>query len=262
MKVVILAGGLGSRLGEETDLRPKPMVEVGGMPLLLHVMKIYSAQGYNDFIICLGHLGYVIKEYFSNYELHRSDVVYDFKARTVSYFNPVLDDWRVTLIDTGSDTMTGGRLKRLKSLLVGEPFLMTYGDGVANVDIKALTAFHRSHGKLATVTAVQPPGRFGVLEVRADGMVSAFREKPADEIGWINGGFFVLEPKVLELIKDDQTVWEREPMEQLASRGELAAFRHRGFWQPIDTLRDRRMLEALWATNDPPWRIWPSNGSS
>jgi glucose-1-phosphate cytidylyltransferase len=256
MKVVILAGGLGTRLGEETGLRPKPMIEIGGIPLLLHIMKIYGAHGFNEFVVCLGYLGYVIKEYFANYALHRSDVTYDFKTGEARYFNRAAEPWRVTLVDTGTETMTGGRLRRARPVIGGETFMLTYGDGVADIDIKALAAFHRRHGRSATVTAVQPPGRFGVLDLGEDDLVRAFREKPKNEIGWINGGFFVLEPSVFELLESDATVWEGEPLEHLAARGELFAYRHRGFWQPVDTLRDKRVLEALWAEGKAPWKLW------
>lgn len=254
MKVVLLAGGLGTRISEETGMRPKPMIEIGGLPLLLHIMRIYSAHGFNDFVICLGYMGYYIKEYFSNYALHRSDVTYDFKTGEVSFFNKVTEEWRVTLVDTGLDTMTGGRLKRVRKFL-DETFLMTYGDGVADIDLKALTAFHKAHGKAATVTAVRPPGRFGNLEVAENGAVAAFREKPEDEIGWINGGFFVLEPSVIDLIEDDNTIWERRPLEQLAENKELVAYRHRGFWQPVDTLREKRLLEDMWSQGKAPWKV-------
>jgi glucose-1-phosphate cytidylyltransferase len=256
MKVVILAGGFGTRLGEETDVRPKPMIEIGGMPLLLHIMKIYGAAGFADFVVCLGYRGYMIKEYFANYALHRSDVTFDFKTGETAYFNRAAEPWRVTLVDTGLDTMTGGRLLRARAAIGGAPFMLTYGDGVADIDLRALLGFHRRHGKAAPVTAVQPPGRFGVLDVTDDGGVTSFREKPGNEIGWINGGFFVLEPSVFDLIEGDATVWEREPLERLAARGDLAAYRHRGFWQPVDTLRDKRALEALWAGGTAPWRVW------
>ena len=256
MKAVILAGGLGTRISEESHLKPKPMIEIGGMPLLLHVMKIYGAHGFNEFVICLGYLGYVIKEYFANYALHRSDVTYDFKTGQAEYFNRTIEPWRVTLVDTGLETMTGGRLRRARAAIGAETFMLTYGDGVADIDIKALAAFHRRHGKAATVTAVQPPGRFGVLEMGERDLVGAFREKPENEIGSINGGFFVLEPSVFDLIEGDDTVWERGPLERLAALGELVAYRHRGFWQPVDTLRDKRALEALWAAGKAPWKVW------
>lgn len=257
MKVVILAGGFGTRLAEETHARPKPMIEIGGMPLLVHIMKIYSHYGFNDFVICLGYMGYSIKEYFSNYALHRTDVTYDFASGEHRFYNSQAEPWRVTLIDTGQATMTGGRLKRVAEHLGGETFMMTYGDGVADIDLHALLAAHRRHGRAATVTAVQPAGRFGVLDLADDGAVEAFREKPQDEIGWINGGFFVLEPSVIDLIAGDDTVWEREPLEQLADAGDLHAYRHRGFWQPVDTLREKRLLEALWDGGKAPWRQWP-----
>jgi len=256
MKVVILAGGFGTRLAEETGSRPKPMIEIGGLPLLLHIMKIYSHYGHNDFIICLGYMGYYIKEYFSNYALHRADVTYDFATGDVNYFNNVAEPWRVSLVDTGLNTMTGGRLKRVRSLLGESSFMLTYGDGVSDVDINALVAAHRRHGRAATVTAVRPPGRFGSLEVGSDGVVQTFREKPSDEFGWINGGFFVLEPSVLELIDGDETEWERGPLEKLAAAGQLVAYRHDGFWQPVDTLREKRLLETHWARGKAPWRVW------
>ena len=256
MKVVILAGGLGTRLAEETNVRPKPMIEIGGRPLLWHIMKIYSQYGCSDFVICLGYLGYVIKEYFSNYALHNSDVTYDFRTGEVTMANAATEGWRVSLIETGTDTMTGGRLQRVRQYLGDETFMMTYGDGVADVDIAGLLAFHKAHGRLATVTAVRPPGRFGVLELDRDDRVTAFREKPQDEIGWINGGFFVLEPKALDLIENDATIWEREPLERLAAQDQLRAHRHRGFWQPVDTLRDKRSLEELWVKQTAPWKTW------
>ena len=256
MKVVILAGGFGTRLGEETDVRPKPMIEIGGMPLLLHVMKIYGARGFTDFVVCLGYRGYMIKEYFANYALHRSDVTFDFRTGETAYFNRAAEPWRVTLVDTGPATMTGGRLLRARAAIGGETFMLTYGDGVADIDAAALAAFHRRHGKAGTVTAVQPPGRFGVLDLGEDGAVRAFREKPENGFGWINGGFFVLEPSVFDLIEDDATEWERAPLERLAASGELVAYRHRGFWQPVDTLRDKRALEALWAGGNAPWKVW------
>lgn len=256
MKVVILAGGFGTRLAEETHARPKPMIEIGGMPLLIHIMKLYSHYGFNDFVICLGHLGYFIKEYFANFAIHRSDVTYDFEKGTQIFHSRVAEPWRVTLIDTGPETMTGGRLKRVQPHLGSDPFMLTYGDGVANIDICKLVEFHRAQKKPATVTAVQPSGRFGALELDENGNVKAFREKPQDEIGWINGGFFVLEPSVLNLIKGDSTVWEKEPLETLASRGELSAYRHGGFWQPVDTLREKRLLEDLWQSGKAPWRVW------
>jgi glucose-1-phosphate cytidylyltransferase len=256
MKVVILAGGFGTRLAEETSVRPKPMIEIGGIPLLLHIMKIYSHFGHNEFIICLGYMGYYIKEYFSNYQLHRTDVTYDFKAGTVEYFNSVTEPWRVSLIDTGLNTMTGGRIKRVRGLIGNETFLMTYGDGVADIDLDALVRAHREAGKAATVTAVQPPGRFGSLEISDGGRITAFREKASDEFGWINGGYFVLEPSVFDRIEGDDTVWERGPLEKLAAAGELVAHRHHGFWQPVDTLREKLLLEDMWVKGRAPWRVW------
>lgn len=256
MKVVLLAGGFGTRLAEETHARPKPMIEVGGLPLLLHIMKIYSHYGFTDFVICLGYMGYYIKEYFSNYSLHNSDVTYDFRTGRVEYFNSITEPWTVSLIDTGLETMTGGRLRRVRDLIGDETFMLTYGDGVADIDIAELVAFHRNHGRSATVTAVQPPGRFGSLELGNSGEVRAFREKPEDEFGWINGGFFVLEPSAIDLVDNDQTIWERQPLETLAQRGDLMAYRHSGFWQPVDTLRDKKMLEGLWEKGNPPWRKW------
>ena len=256
MKVVILAGGLGTRISEETQTKPKPMIEVGGKPLLWHIMKIYSQNGFNDFVICLGYMGYYIKEYFSNYALHTSDVTFDFVTGETRQYNAVTEPWKVTLVDTGPNTMTGGRLKRVRPFIGDETFMLTYGDGVADVNIRQLAAFHRSHGKTATVTAVQPPGRFGVLEIDGDDKVRAFREKPRDEVGWINGGFFVLEPSAIELIEGDATSWENEPLEQLANQGNLQAYKHRGFWQPVDTLRDKRQLEDLWASGAAPWKSW------
>jgi glucose-1-phosphate cytidylyltransferase len=256
MKAVILAGGLGTRLSEETSLRPKPMVEVGGQPIIWHVMKILSAQGINEFIICLGYKGYVVKEYFLNYKLHLSDVSIHIRKGDIDFHATEAEDWTVRLIETGEKTMTGGRIKRIASYLdPEEPFLMTYGDGVADVDVGALTAFHREHGKLATVTGVTPPGRFGALEVRND-LVTRFREKPAGDGALINGGFFILSPKVISLIDDDDTVWEQGPLERLALSGQLSAYVHRGFWQPMDTLRDKVHLDSLWARGDAPWKVW------
>lgn len=255
MKTVILAGGLGTRISEETQLRPKPMVEIGGRPILWHIMKHYSHHGINDFIVCLGYKGYVIKEYFANYFLHMSDVTFDIGRNSMEVHERHAEPWRVTLVDTGESTMTGGRLKRVGRYLGGETFCLTYGDGLSDVDLGALVAFHRRKGLAATVTAVQPPGRFGRLETRDDAVVG-FREKPLGDGDWINGGFFVLEPSVLELIEGDDTVWEREPLERLAAANQLAAFRHPGFWQPMDTLRDKTQLEALWAGGAAPWKAW------
>ncbi len=255
MKAVILAGGVGSRLSEETAARPKPMVEVGGLPVLWHIMKIYSAHGIHDFIVCLGYKGYVIKEYFANYFLHMSDVTFDLARNQMRVHQNYAEPWQVTLVDTGAETMTGGRLRRVRSYLEGEDaFCFTYGDGLADVDVSALVRFHREQGTLATVTAVQPPGRFGALVLEGERVLD-FREKPEGD-GWINGGFFVLSPKVFDYVEGDETVWEREPMERLAREGELANYTHRGFWQPMDTLRDKNQLEEMWAAGRAPWKVW------
>ncbi|MCP1403796.1 glucose-1-phosphate cytidylyltransferase [Achromobacter insolitus] len=256
MKAIILAGGLGTRISEETHVKPKPMVEIGGKPILWHIMKMYSAHGVNDFVICCGYKGYVIKEYFANYFLHMSDVTFDMANNQMEVHQRKAEPWRVTLVDTGDDTMTGGRLKRVADYVKEEEaFCFTYGDGVADVDISALIAFHRKHGRAATVTAVQPPGRYGALKMEDD-LVAGFTEKPRGDGGLINGGFFVLSPEVLPLIEGDHISWEMEPLETLARRGDLMAFRHMGFWQPMDTLREKRMLETLWETNKAPWRVW------
>jgi glucose-1-phosphate cytidylyltransferase len=261
MKAVILAGGRGTRLMEETHIRPKPMVEIGGRPILWHIMKLYAAHGISEFIICLGFQGYVIKEYFANFLLHSTDVTIDLARSRIDYLasgsNDAAEPWRVTLVDTGLSTETGGRIRRLREHLEGETsFCMTYGDGLGNIDIGALLAFHREHGKLATMTVVHPPGRFGVVTLEGD-KATSFEEKPNVEQGFINGGFFVLSPKVLDLIEGDATVWEREPLEHLAQRGELAVYRHRGFWQPMDTIREKQQLEAAWMSGAAPWKIWP-----
>jgi glucose-1-phosphate cytidylyltransferase len=256
MKVVILAGGLGTRLSEETVLRPKPMVEIGGKPILWHIMKIYSHFGFNDFIICLGFRGYVIKEYFSNYFLHMSDVTFDMRSNTMEVLQQHAEPWRVTLVETGSESMTGGRVRRVAPYLDGETFMLTYGDGVANVNIAELVKFHRSHGRLATVTSTQPSGRFGALNINADNRVVSFQEKPAGDGSWINGGFFVLEAPVLERIAGDATIFEKEPLEGLARDGELVAYRHADFWQPMDTMRDKLHLEELWQGGTAPWKLW------
>ncbi len=256
MKAVILAGGLGSRLSEETQTRPKPMVEIGGKPILWHIMKTYSAHGIHDFIVCLGYKGYMIKEYFANYFLHMSDVTIDIGRNTTEVHHERADPWRVTLIDTGEATMTGGRLRQVgKYLKDEEAFCFTYGDGVGDIDITQLLAFHRAHGKLATLTAVQPPGRFGALEMSGTN-ITGFIEKPVGDGGWINGGFFVLSPKVLDRIEGPQTTWEREPLASLAKDGQLHAYHHRGFWQPMDTLRDKTHLEELWLSGKAPWKKW------
>jgi glucose-1-phosphate cytidylyltransferase len=255
VQAVILAGGLGTRLGEETSLRPKPMVEIGGMPILWHIMKIYSAHGVNDFVICLGYKGYVIKEFFANYFLHTADVTLDLAKNSMEVHRGRSEPWRVTLVDTGPNSQTGGRLKAVREYIhPDEPFCFTYGDGLANVDITAEIAFHRKHGRKATIMAVAPPGRFGALEFEGDA-VRAFREKPAGDGGLINGGYFVLDPSVLDLIPGLKTHWEEEPLETLASTGELVAYRHDGFWQPMDTLRDKLYLEELWQRK-PPWKSW------
>lgn len=254
MQVVILAGGLGTRIAEESTHRPKPMIEIGGKPLLWHIMKTYSAYGLNDFIICCGYKGYVIKEYFANYFLHTSDVTIDITKNTIEAKSSKGEPWRITLVDTGEATQTGGRIKRIAPYLEGD-FCLTYGDGVGSVDIGSLLAFHKSHGKKATVTAVQPPGRFGALGLSGT-KVHAFQEKPDGDGAWINGGFFVLSPDVVDRIKGDETIWEREPLETLAADGELQAFFHRDYWQPMDTLRDKNALEALWASGNAPWKVW------
>ena len=255
MKVVILAGGLGTRLAEETVVKPKPMIEIGGKPILWHIMKIYSAHGINDFIVCLGYKGYIVKEYFANYFLHMSDVTFDMANNGVQIHQSSAEPWRVTLVDTGDDTMTGGRIKRIAPYLNGEDFCCTYGDGLADVDIARLIEFHRKHGKLATLTATQLPGRFGALNLSGH-RIESFQEKPHGDGAWVNGGFFVLSPRVLDYIDGDRTVWEREPMERLARDGEMMAFFHDRFWQPMDTLRDKNYLEELWASGKAPWKIW------
>lgn len=254
MKVVLLAGGFGTRLAEETDVRPKPLVEIGGRPILWHIMKLYGAAGVDEFLIALGYKGYMVKEYFANYHLHAADVTIDLAKNAVLTHGSAADPWRVTLVDTGETTMTGGRLKRLRPYIDGT-FCMTYGDGVGDVDIAALLAFHRAHGKAATVTVVQPPGRFGAVELRGNDVV-AFTEKPRGDNAWINAGFFVLEPAVLDLIEGDATVWEQEPLTRLAQMGNLAAYKHEGFWHPLDTLRDKRALDGLWRGGNAPWKRW------
>ncbi len=256
MKVVILAGGLGTRLSEETGVRPKPMVEIGARPILWHIMKIYSSYGFNEFVICCGYKGYMIKEFFANYFLHTADVTIDMQLNKITTHHSHSEPWQVTLVDTGDDTMTGGRLKRVHKYIGNTSFMMTYGDGVADINIADLLAFHRAHGRKATLTAVQPPGRFGALSVGPAREVLAFVEKPQGDRGLVNGGFFVLEPEVLDLIKDDRTVWERQPLEQLAKEQQLRAYQHEGFWQPMDTLRDKSYLEDLWAKGTAPWKVW------
>jgi glucose-1-phosphate cytidylyltransferase len=256
MKAIILAGGLGTRISEETHLKPKPMIKIGSRPILWHIMKIYSSQGVNEFIICCGYKGYVIKEYFANYFLHMSDVTFDMKSNLMEVHQKKAEPWRVTLVDTGDDTLTGGRLKRVAGYVKDDDaFFFTYGDGVANIDVKGQIDFHRKHKKLATVTAVQPPGRYGALVIR-DNSVTGFQEKPPGDGAWINGGFFVLSPKVIDYIADDHSSWEAEPLQNLASQGELCAFEHKGFWQPMDTLRDKNHLEHLWSSGNAPWKSW------
>ncbi len=260
MKVVILAGGFGTRISEESGVRPKPMVEIGGKPILWHIMKIYASYGLNDFVICCGYKGYVIKEYFSNYFLHATDVTIDLKNNALEVLNNKTEPWKVTLIDTGESTMTGGRLKRVREYLGDETFCFTYGDGVSNVDVGELINFHKSQNTLATLTAVQQPGRFGVFSLHpGQDVLESFKEKPksdGDQTAWVNGGFFVCEPKVIDFISGDSTVWEKEPMEKLAHDGMLSAFRHQGFWHPMDTLRDKNVLEDMWNKGKAPWKSW------
>lgn len=256
MKAVILAGGLGTRLAEETSVRPKPMVEIGGKPILWHIMKMYSAHGINDFVICCGYKGYIIKEYFANYFLHMSDVTFCMKENRMDVHEKRAEPWTVTLVDTGDDSMTGGRLKRVADYVKNEEaFLFTYGDGVGDIDISATIEYHRKHGKAATLTSTYPPGRFGALDIE-QGQVKSFMEKPKGDGAMINGGFFVLSPKVLGYLKDDSTVWEQEPLMKLAAEGELMAYEHHGFWQPMDTLRDKHHLEELWQSGKAPWKSW------
>jgi glucose-1-phosphate cytidylyltransferase len=255
MKAVILAGGLGSRLSEETTVRPKPMVEIGGKPILWHIMKIYAAHGVDEFVICLGYKGYIIKEFFANYHLHTCDLSFDLGRGDIQIHRSATEPWKVTLVDTGEGTMTGGRLKRVLPYVGEEDFCFTYGDGLADIDITALVAYHREQGALATVTAVQPPGRFGAVELNGT-RVRSFQEKPRGDGTWLNGGFFVLSPDVGRYVEGDYTTWENEPVSRLAQEGQLASFRHRGFWQAMDTLRDRNQLEQLWGSGEAPWRIW------
>jgi glucose-1-phosphate cytidylyltransferase len=257
MKAVILAGGLGTRISEETHLKPKPMIEIGGKPILWHIMKMYSHHGIQDFVICCGYKGYMIKEYFANYFLHMSDVTFDMSKNSMEVHQRNAEPWRVTLVDTGDDTMTGGRLKRVQSYLAQDSeFCFTYGDGVSDVNIRQLIQFHCSHGKLASLTAVYPPGRFGALDLDANSQVQSFVEKPKGDGGMVNGGFFVLSPKVIDLIDDDQCIWERKPLEKLSAQGNLLAYQHTGFWQPMDTLRDKTLLEELWLSGQAPWKQW------
>lgn len=256
MKVVLLAGGLGTRLSEETSIRPKPMVEIGGMPILWHIMKLYSTHGYNDFIICLGYKGYLIKEYFANYFLHKSDVTIDLKNNSVKVHDSTAEPWNITLVDTGNETMTGGRIKRIQSHLGNVPFLLTYGDGVSDVDISAVVKFHKEQNKLVTVTAVQPSGRFGALNINKEDRVQSFVEKPKGDGAWTNGGFFVCQPEVFRFIEGDHTTWEREPLEKIAQMGQMIAYKHHGFWKPMDTLRDKLDLEETWQSGQALWKIW------
>lgn len=258
MKAVLLAGGLGTRFAEETDVRPKPMIEIGGKPILWHIMKIYSANGINDFVVCLGYKGYVIKEYFRNYFLHMSDVTFDLRKNDMTVHHANAEPWSITLVDTGESTMIGGRIKRILPYVKDDPaFCVTYGDGVGNMDIASTIRLHETEGRLATVTATQPPGRYGAIRFQGN-RVTGFQEKPAGDGGWINGGFFVLSPKVGDYIENDATVWEREPMERLAAEGQMSVYFHDGFWHPMDTLRDKRYLEDLWASGKAPWKIWKS----
>ncbi|MFZ4640730.1 MAG: glucose-1-phosphate cytidylyltransferase [Nodosilinea sp.] len=257
MKAVILAGGLGTRLSEETSIKPKPMVEVGGRPILWHIMKIYSAHGINEFIICCGYKGYIIKEYFANYFLHMSDVTFDLRYNQMNVHTGNAEPWKITLVDTGDSSMTGGRLKRVKEYIGSETFCMTYGDGVSDVNITELVTFHQKQGLLATLTAVQPPGRFGAIALaKGQTTISSFQEKPEGDGAWVNGGFFVLEPPVIDFIEGDATVWEQEPLRKLANIDQLSAYKHPGFWQPMDTLRDKHRLEELWANDQAPWKVW------
>lgn len=257
MKAVILAGGYGTRISEETSIRPKPMVEIGGKPILWHIMKLYSSHQVNEFIICCGYKGNIIKEYFANYFLYRSDVTFNLAENQMDVHKNGVEPWKVTLIDTGESTMTGGRLKRVAKFLEDETFCLTYGDGVSDVDISASLDFHRRNKRMATLTAVQPPGRFGAFNLQdEEDLIEDFREKSVSKSAWINGGYFVLEPQVLDYIADDSTIWERDPLEKLASEAQLSAFRHYGFWHPMDTLRDRNTLEDLWSNNKAPWKVW------
>lgn len=257
MKVVLLAGGLGTRLSEETGIKPKPMVEIGGMPILWHIMKIYSSYGFNDFVICLGYKGYIIKEFFSNYFLHKSDVTIDLKNNSVEVHDSQAEPWRITLVDTGNDSMTGGRIKRIQSHIGNEPFMLTYGDGVADVNVNQLLQYHQQNNNLLTVTAIQPSGKFGALNMGPGDKVNSFTEKPKGDGSWINGGFFVCEPQVFDFINQgDATIWEREPLEEIAQIGRMSAYRHHGFWQPMDTLKDKHDLNAMWETGHAPWKIW------
>jgi len=256
MKVVILAGGMGTRISEETVTKPKPMVEIGGMPILWHIMKIYSKYGFNDFVICLGYKGYMIREFFMNYYMHMSDITIDLGKNTTEVHQNKSEPWRITLVDTGEQTMTGGRIARIRKYIGDERFMLTYGDGLTDVDINMLLAFHKKHGKIATVTAVQPPGRFGAMDISEKKQVRSFIEKPRGDGGYVNGGFFVLESGVFSYLEGDQTIWERAPMQNLSKDGELMAFKHNGFWYAMDTLRDKLYLEEQWKTGKAPWKVW------
>jgi glucose-1-phosphate cytidylyltransferase len=257
MKVVLLAGGLGTRLSEETVLKPKPMVEIGGMPILWHIMKIYSAYGFNDFVVCLGYKGYIIKEFFSNYFLHKSDVTIDLKNNSVEVHDSQAEPWKITLIDTGNESMTGGRIKRIQPYINNETFMLTYGDGVGNINIAELLDYHKQHGKHCTVTSVQPSGRFGALNILEDSTVHSFMEKPKGDGAWINGGYFVCEPSVFDYITEgDKTIWEQAPMEHIANDGQMNAYKHTGFWRPMDTLKDKHDLNEMWDSNNAPWKTW------
>ena len=256
MKVVLLAGGYGTRLSEETDIKPKPMVEIGGKPILWHIMKLYSAFGFNDFVVCLGYKGYVIKEYFANYFLHMADVTFDMSTNSMTVHQKKAEPWKVTLVETGANTMTGGRIKRVKDYIGNETFMVTYGDGLSNQSIKDLVSFHKSHGKLGTMTIVQPSGRFGSVDVGTDSQVNAFVEKPRGDGAWINAGFFVFEPKLFDYIEGDSTVFERQPLENLGKDQQLMAFKHEGFWKPMDTLREKHEFEDLWQSGNAPWKVW------
>ena len=255
MKAVILAGGFGTRISEETQLKPKPLIEIGGMPLLWHIMKIFSHYGINDFVICCGYKGYMIKEYFANYSLHKSNITFDLKENSTHVHSSDVEPWKITLVDTGLSTMTGGRLKRIKEFLDDETFCFTYGDGLSNINLKELIDFHQNQKTLATVTGVRPPGRFGAMSI-SNNKVTKFQEKPEGDGDWINGGFFVLEPKIFDYLIDDKTIWEREPLEKLSADNQLSAYLHSGFWQPVDTIRDKNNLEEIWKSNKAPWKKW------
>jgi len=256
MKVVILAGGFGTRISEESHLKPKPMIEIGDKPIIWHIMKLYSHYGFNDFIICLGYKGYVVKEYFANYFLHQSDITIDLKENRIETRSSKAEHWKVTLVDTGLNTSTGGRLERIRKYVGDETFMLTYGDGIGNVDINKLLEFHRSHGRYATITSVQPPGRFGAIVLDDSDGVLSFQEKPKGDGAWINGGFFVLEPQIFDYLEGDDVLWEKRPLERLSADGQLSAYKHYGFWKPMDTIRDKIELENLWNSQNPPWKIW------